>query len=332
MKILIAAALLCILPCLAGDVPRVTLHVRQNTQVGLTSAPILMPLKCDSDGNLYVRFWDNDTQLGAPVTKIGRDGKLLAKFSFENLHEIGSVGVVDFVADRGQLSAIVGGSKGQYLAKFSREGKFQSATPLSLNRDILPHRLVVIGGGKLLVTAEKVTEVGDGAAREPKTIIVDESGNIARYVDTKETIPSDNSGKTAPEDVRSLERSQVVSDGAGLVYIMRPSAPALVISISPSGEVLQKYPVDTPQAGYVAQSLQVNGGRIAVSFIETDGQHYGPKSLTRVIDAATGIPLIDYMAPPELDGALECYVAPSQFSMFFGGKDERFRLVTLSEP
>src|SRR6185369_10605925 len=99
------------------------------------------------------------------------------------------------------------------------------------------------------------------------------------------------SGKTGPEDVRSLERSQVVSDGAGLVYIMRPSVPALVISISPSGEVLRKYSVDTPQAGYVAQSLQVNGGRIAVSFIETDGQHYGPKSLTRVIDAATGISL-----------------------------------------
>jgi hypothetical protein len=124
----------------------------------------------------------------------------------------------------------------------------------------------------------------------------------------------------------------MVSDGSGLVYIMRPSEPALVISISASGEVLRKFHVDTPQAGYVAQNVQVSGGRIAVSFIQTDGQHYGPRSVTRVIDAATGIPLIDYTPPPQLDGALECYVAPSQFSMFFGGRDERFRLVTLAEP
>ncbi len=296
--------------------------------MGLANGPIQAPIKCDADGNLYLRIWNNSSPLAVPIVKIGHDGKLLATFSFDHVADLGKDLLVDdFVVDANSAVYALVEGQGSYLAKFRSDGELQSAKALSLGKDFEVKRLAVLGSGRLLLTGLK------GEGREPKTLILDESGNIVQFVNTKETLRMDNNGKIAPEDMEGFEMTDMVVDQSGTIYLMRPSTPVRVLLFSAIGEFVRNFDVDPPEPGHFPISLAVSGGKIAIAFLERKDKRLGPKSAYRIIDASTGLAIIDYVPPPEIKGSFACYVAPAQFSMLWRNHDEgRFRLLTLSEP
>src|SRR2546427_10975946 len=75
----------CSFQCSGSEVPRVTLSVRHTVPIDLAVGVYQAPIKCDLDGNLYVRSFRDANPLTAPVLKMGHDGKLVASFSFENI-------------------------------------------------------------------------------------------------------------------------------------------------------------------------------------------------------------------------------------------------------
>jgi hypothetical protein len=148
----------------------------------------------------------------------------------------------------------------------------------------------------------------------------------------------DESGKISEHDLREAAASQIATDGAR-IYVMRPSDPVRVLAFNANGELSKTYKIAAPERGYRPLAIYASGGRIAIPFLESRSEtvggqtvrHLGPKSITRIVDQQSGTNLIDYVSPPGIDGACDCYVAPTQFLMLNDGDDGRFRLVTLSE-
>ena len=220
--------------CFGVDVPRVRLNLHQSVQVGLAKSPFQTPVKCDPDGNLYLRLWQNSNPLRAPITKIGPDGKVLAEFSFDHVGDLDQdLQADDFVVgNRGEVYALVEGSKGRYVVTFRSDGKFLSAITLSLSQDLGIYRLARLVSGNFLLTALK------GEAQEPRTLILDESGNIAKFIDIKETLRVDHTGKISPEDMHSFEMSDMVMDETGTC--------AFELSLAVVAKIAQAMPVPTP--------------------------------------------------------------------------------------
>jgi hypothetical protein len=316
---------------LASDVPRVTLNAHQSVALALTKGSYQHPIKCDHDGNIYVRLYQDPNPLMAPISKIGPDGRQLARFSFDHIDELGNQAfqAADFVVGaRGEVYALAETGNGGHLITFGSDGTLRSITPLLIGRDLELYRILRLMSGQFLVTALQ------GDERKPRTFILDDSGKMVRFIDLKETSHTDKSGKISSEDITNFELSDVITDDSGQIYILRPSTPASMVILSPSGEFLRSITIDAPAgAHYAPFTLGVSGGRIAVIFRERLDEHrISAKSVFRVLDAGTGLPLVDYVPGGEVKGGFACYVAPAQFSMLMPGDDGRFRLLKLSSP
>lgn len=67
-------------------VPRSQLRIEGTTVVqGMTTKPTLGPLRCDRDGNVYLRFYRMSARLGAPVMRIAADGESKQEFSLASV-------------------------------------------------------------------------------------------------------------------------------------------------------------------------------------------------------------------------------------------------------
>src|SRR6185295_3483189 len=106
-------------------------------------------------------------------------------------------------------------------------------------------------------------------------------------------------------------------------------------SFSGAGEYLKTYVVDVPEPSYVPLSLRANGGKLAISYVEItedDGvtKQAQAARLTRIVDQQSGLVMIDYIAPPEAKGTMDCYVAPDQF-LQLGQRDGRLTLLKMGD-
>lgn len=317
--------------CAGENPPRVTLNLHQSISVALAQLPYQVPVKCDAGGNIYIRLYQDPDPRVAPISKIGRDGKLLATFSFAQLSDHGfrseGLHVSDFVVGNGgEIYALVTNQGQQYFVKFSSDGKFQSATPLSTDKDLHAYRLAGRSPDGFLMNALQ----GKADDQQPVNLVLDQYGVITRIVSSKESF---GTGKSSQDDIQSFELSDVVVDEAGNLYTLRASTPPAILVHSLKGEFLRKFDIDLPGAGYSVVTLAANGGRIAIVFVQGRDQHRSnSRQLFRVIDEGTGAALADYILPPEATGGFACYEAPARFSLLATGGDGRFRLQTVSEP
>jgi hypothetical protein len=130
----------------------------------------------------------------------------------------------------------------------------------------------------------------------------------------------------------------LASDEAGNLFVMRPTNPALVIKLNPSGEILRRYQIAGPQADAIPLTLQASHGRIAVAFVVPREGPNGTRTITmdgavtRIVDQGNGEILIDY-TPPEGKGLAGCYVGPSTFTDLdnSGAADQRMHIVRFGE-
>src|SRR5437867_8084176 len=151
-------------------IPRVDLAVRKSIPVGLTKGVYFLPLHCTQD-SLFIRMADNVAPLKAAISRVAFDGKVAAKYSVESMpKELGNDPTAgDYVVlPDGSIVMLASTSRGEYLAKYRPDGKYESATKLSLGRASVS-RIAALPGGRTLMIAKYLK---DDNTDEPQTLIV----------------------------------------------------------------------------------------------------------------------------------------------------------------
>jgi hypothetical protein len=94
------------------------------------NVPTRIPLKCDTDGNIYLRGYQLPHPMGAPAVKITTDGKkaIAARLDIDKFKE---GDVMDSATDpAGTLYEAVSTDKGTFIVKFNSDGNYVSDVKL----------------------------------------------------------------------------------------------------------------------------------------------------------------------------------------------------------
>lgn len=327
----------------AQETPRLTLAVRQKVQIpDEFSLPVILPVKCDGSGNLYVRWYNSATVTAAPVAKYSPEGKRLATFNlrsvpgFEKAYSsdfaVGLRGEVDFLAtqDRDDEYEV-------HIVGFRDNAHHDWTTKLpSL---FVPDQLALFPTGEFLASGKKLGEK-QKVSGQPFTAIFGRNGEMVKEVRlpgdigaAKKDVPAEAGSAPTGEhgDVNeAISLGQAVPAEDGNVYLMRAASEPLVYVISPGGEVLRRMVVRPPSDGLRPETMKVAGGKVAVLFGGRKAGEKGWNSIVAVVDAETGEKFADYRASPELGGALACY-SPNGFT-FLGSSETGSAVIQFAVP
>jgi hypothetical protein len=289
--------------CTAQDVPRISLKVRDRVLVG-AQAPghIVLPVRCDRDGNLYMRLNTTAGIARSPVAKISPDGKIAATFSLD-----ASRGTLrDFAAGRnGSVYLLSSRSDaGTWIAEISQ---FDDAGQLDsvrmLKREFWPSNLAVYSSGSFLVAGVSKPEKGL-KEKLPFTGIFSSNGDVIATVTTKE----ENMHSATKEGNQAIfyaarDAGDVLPGEYDDMYLIRATSPANVMVISADGEVQRQFGLEPPEKDLEAFAVKVAGGKIAAEFSDAKGY----SKFISVYDAQTGERTADYELGEGAEGVYACY-------------------------
>lgn len=310
-------------PPATSDVPLFSLSARETVPVELNVGPYEIPIKCDSDGNMYLRpVADPNSNLDS-IVKIGANGKIASTFSFQNLGDIKASAALDFVVLRGEVYALITDKNGgDHLVRFRSDGTYNSEITLP-TAEMQISRFATFSMDQVLMTGM------NSKTSRAETLLVDRSGNVSHLINTKEQFQLDRNGELSHTDRLSVTLSSLVPGDDGNIYLMRQSSHPVIFAISPNGEVLKQFTIKSPDGSYRPLTMSIGAGKIAVVFQENKppvGSNIA-RQIYRVVDEYSGEVQADYSSKPEIWGGFACYVAPAQFSLLMPQKDGRFALV-----
>jgi hypothetical protein len=270
-----------------GGDQSIPLKLTATVKTPLHSA-LLGKSKCDEDGNVYLRPYDqvrakNHTLLQSPFQKIAPDGALGTLYRNSNDEPEDFAGR-DFAATPGgdfYEVAYLAKTSQAYVISFSSDGAVKSRLELE-GPHFNPIRFAVFKSGEYLVSG--VTPWPETASF---TAVFDTSGKLVkRLSEPVEKKGKDEStrdtGATSDSTTRAVEMGEATSGSDGNVYLLRATSPAQVVAISPGGELLRKFSVDPGRPGMTAQSIKASRDGLAITFMDRRAQ--GPE---RVIETVT---------------------------------------------
>ena len=279
--------------------------------------------RCDSDGNVYVRRFLHSTPpelYETPVQKLEPDGTVSTVFQFHNLSD-GSETLMakDFtVTPDGEVYEIAFTEKRDlYVLSFSSNGSEKSQTHLE-TEGFRPFQLAVFKSGEYLVTGE--TSWPDIA---PVTAIFSASGELLKKVsqapptrqnelgekNQDKNIPKSESAGDSGSGNKPLERGEIVSGADGNVYMLRAESAALVYAISPAGEIIRQFRIDSGRDGWFPQSMKAFRGGLAIAFGKGQiGQSQDHEIIVKTV-TYSGDPIAGYISSDNriFSSALTCY-------------------------
>lgn len=265
------------------------------------SVPTRIPLKCDTEGNIYMRGYQLPHPMGAPAVKITADGKksIAARLDAEKFKD---GDVMDSATDpAGTLYEAVSTAKGTFIVRFNSAGDYVSDRQLSdakmvvMNMGAFPDGRIFLSG----VLAED-GKAGSSLVNE----IVDSSGQVIKKLTLKNDMdPKENDPQS---DTPKVQFGSAIVAQDGNLYLFRRTNQAIVYVLTASGNVLRRMPIDPPEVGFQPLTFSVSGGRIAVQFFLQQGEK-PDRDVFRVVDAETGALIADYDSPPDTGNAFACF-------------------------
>ena len=222
--------------------------------------------KCDADGNLYIRKFAVDHPLLGPVVKIDPDGKRTALFDLSAFSQLAldradafspaPDGGIYQIGQSGILKRQI------YVLHFSSDGS--ASSPTRLDADLEVYTFAAFAGGNFLVS---------GVQRDPQNKS-DHGRNFtaAFSADGRElaqlTFPkpqaraqagarSNQKGRHQKLEATTfqLDLADAETGIDGNLYVMRPSAPAVIYVIAPTGTIVHTLKVVGPQPGCHGQRV-----------------------------------------------------------------------------
>jgi hypothetical protein len=323
MGVTAVAAAITAVAVRAQDKPRVELVPGEAVRVvNELSRPIMVPVKCDSQGGLYLRSYQYPRPSAAPILRISRDGKDKTLFSLASVKGLEDAQLVDFaVGLRGEVYVLALTKDDRpVLAVFRSDGQYDSTVPLVAGLE--PSSLGLFSSGDLLITGFENSPSGT-PPRRAFTAIFEKTGRLIKKITLeddahpkKEAVPGEKGGQPPPEDsdfVDAVSLGTVAPSEDGNVYLMRHMAAPVVYAISPSGAVLRRMVLSPPADNFRPITMKTAAGRLAVMFEENDPKGQYAQAIFSLYDAMTGEEIVDLLSSLKVGGAFACFT-PAGFS------------------
>ncbi len=298
---------------------------------------LLLPVRCDSGGNLYLRTGADERAL---IRKASLDGKADTAIPKGPIPEaphphLGTFNV-DANANVYQLASV---GVQRYVFIFDSRGDFKSKARLDPGFEWLPGFIAPFASGDLLVSGVRVHLEAGEQTRKPFTGIFSSDGAFRKEV----TLPDDEKlhqmaeagdahliSPSSPSNNRAFSFGSAEAAPDGNVYMMRSTESPIIYGISPGGTVAKKIVVELSDTSFSAlEPLHVLGSRLAVLFHnERSGE-----DMIKIL-STEGEPLATYTSPsgPTSPGpGLACWTAPDRFA-FVGVAESGYLTVNFFEP
>jgi hypothetical protein len=312
-----------------GQLPELTLRDTVKTAY-LNAGMLLLPAKCDRDGNVYLR---DVTEGVHAIHKLNAEGKQVALFQ-PDPPTAGSKPIAEgyfSVGKDGYVYELVGSweDRKNHVLIYRPDGTLKTDVSLETGFAWIPAQVAAFPSGNFLVTGLKYDHRRTNSVKLPFTGVFGPDGSLLKEVKLEDddmihdmAVVGD-SRVTAPEAPgvnHAVELGDMDAANDGNIYLMRRLSPAIVYAISPEGEVVRRFTVEAGQRDSMPESMHIAGNRIAVEFYE----------LIKIVDLE-GRELTTY-APHELplEGALGCYSTNPERFTFLGDGDVDNRRVTLN--
>jgi hypothetical protein len=288
------------------------------------------PVKCDADGNLYIRRFALNRLLG-PVIKIDSDGKAAGLFDPSVFASLALTRVDAFspAPDGGIYQIAQSGivKPRIYVLHYSSDGS--ASSPSRLDADLEVYTFAAFPDGNFLVSGVQrdpmdkndhgrgVTEVFSADGRElaqltfqepqqkspkPTSLEAASGANLTNAQVQKEAPPPEPAKATdKPAGALDLKDAEISRDGN--LYVVRTSSQALIDVIAPGGKIMKTLKIASPLSSGRPITFHVSENRIAVLF--TNGVE---QMAIAVVDGQTGRKIAGYSNPADL-GSFACYSA-----------------------
>jgi hypothetical protein len=289
------------------------------------SLVVRVPIKCDAEGNIYLRFYQ-DPRLGeSPVLRISADGRCAKTLDASSHPDLAdkSIQLADFAVDlRGKLYQVLntlkgGRPAGSYIVEFDDTGSPGGA--IHFKPGFSPMQVAVFPSGEFLVTGIRHERVKGTETVTALTAIVDRRGDILKEL----FLPGDVKGEfrqaVGVEPDPDRDPTAAISLGItapgedGNVYVVRKGEKPFVLVVSPAGEVVRRVEIAPPREEFRTVDVRVSGASLLVQLVEHGARgERGDRYIYAVLDWETGEVRIQYDGD-EIGGMFACYT-PNAFT------------------
>ena len=269
---------------------------------------LLLPVKCDRDGNLYLS--DVVKEMHA-IHKLNAQGKEIAVFrpdlALPGPRPVAGGG--DFsVGKEGYDYEMVGSwqDRKHHVLVYKPDGTLKSDITLEPGFGWMAVQVAAFPSGNFLVTGLKYDNPRTNSVKLPFTGVFGPDGSLLKEVKLEDddmihdmAVVGDSrvTRFEAPGGNLAIEAGDIEAANDGNIYLMRRLSPAIIYAVSPAGEVLRRFTVDPGEPDSMPESMHIAGDRIAVNFSE----------LIRIVDLE-GHELATYASQKlPLEGPLACY-------------------------
>jgi hypothetical protein len=295
------------------------------------------PLKCDADGNLYLRT--EPSGIGA-IHKLNSKGEPVALYQPISPNVKVNQPLSFAISPDGEVSQLISALEPtRYVFVYAKDGSVKSEIKLQTGfHFFFPKQIAVFMNGDFLVSGlEYDSDVhaamwpftgifaSDGSLRKEITLKDDQKiHDMAASGDPKVSAPG------LPQSNRAISSGKAETGADGNVYLMRRLTPAIVYAISPGGAV-RRFEVDPGRQDMLPTSMHVVGSRIAVLFWQPQTHD----EVLKVVDLQ-GHEIATYSEPaPKNAGeqsiglAFVCYsLNPERFTFLETMEDSKLGLMT----
>src|SRR5690242_8386051 len=244
----------------------------------LSSNSISLPIKCDSESNIYAQIDEPGDENGrTPVRKLSPDGKVTA-FALPVIDDKKGQ-ILDFApsGDGGLGLLTVYGDQNEthyYVEKYGKDGGFKSR--FKLPDEFEPMRIALSPDRTALVSGMRVGAPAEGEENaRPFLGLFDAAGELVRDVtlggDVVRASGDRTTAQAVPEAVvegtrKSFEFSSVQFSWDSNFVLARLQLPGPIYIVSPNGFELKTIHPSAPSDSHL-NSVAVNGSTIAAEFV-----------------------------------------------------------------
>lgn len=300
----------------------------------INAGMFLYPLKCDGDGNVYLR---NLTSGVPAIHKLDAKGKEAAVFQpTSEQPKLTPMKAGDFsVSSGGYVYQIVAPREVRWyhVFSYSPDGALRSYAKLSTGFPWIPSQVAAFPSGNMLVTGQEY-EADRLAAKWPFNGIFSPDGTLLKEIKLQDDDAIHDMAARGDERVVSPD-APTFNDAVGLgqldaandgnVYLMRRLSPAILYAISPEGKVLRRFTVDAGSTNYLPFGMHISGNRIAVHFVEPQNGD----QVIKIVDLEGRLLATYHLGNTSpLGHALTCYSANPERFTFLGEADRMLTLTT----
>lgn len=325
-----------------------TMQIRDTVFTRLDAIPMLSPLKCDAEGNIYIRPNNLGARFGwNEVLKFSPTGERKATFTMPSellakQYFIANDGVVFVLAEEEQKSDPLRNKPevsewkraNVFLVEYEKDGNLKRKT--KLDSDFFPSgSFVIFPSGQMLISATEAPKQRPAPpSNEPFTALFDSKGQLLLRITAKddawitEAVEAGDEKKIVPGKGRNpaITKGQAVIGSDGNAYILRATSPAVIFVISNAGAVIRTLALPSGDPPLFPSIMFENKGQLALVFQEP-GQ--GGRERIRIFNSSTGDVIETATVEPPLGAAVACFTPP-QFT-FLREKDGKF-VFYLAEP